>query len=291
MLDMAATGNEVVTISQLKIAIENDQSDISDVARLDSKKMKSLHQLGITDLNNVTEPGTYVGASGLGGYPTISNLPDEFIETQSGGVPVFYIDVYRFDTPDDMGIGANYLIQKLYPMYENGVGNAYIRRGVIASGAQWDVWFGIGIPHVAGNSEVGYVLHVTDEYGHIGWGQASQPDMTGVVKWNSSSHRLSSDDGEIDAITLGLDSKVAITGSSVVVGSYEGSMVVGISVDESGIPNLLMGSIYGPKAVTSITDAIPDSPTGSAIVTDKAVADYVTSLVATDEEFDSVFGL
>lgn len=47
----------------------------------------------------------------------------------------------------------------------------------------------------------------------------------------------------------------------------------------------------GSKSVASITDAISDSPTGNAIVTDKAVADYVKSLVATDEEFDSVFGL
>ena len=153
------------------------QPDISDVPRLDSRKMKSLHQLGITDLNNVTEPGTYVGASGFGGYPAISNLPDGFMETQSAGIPVFYIDVYRFDTPDDMGLGANYVIQKLYPMFESGVGRAYIRRGSIDSGAIWNEWGGIGVPTAAGNAEVGYVLTVADEYGNLVWGLPSQPDI------------------------------------------------------------------------------------------------------------------
>ena len=153
------------------------QPDISDVPRLDSRKMKSLHQLGITDLNNVTEPGTYVGASGFGGYPAISNLPDGFMETQSAGIPVFYIDVYRFDTPDDMGLGANYVIQKLYPMFENGVGRAYIRRGSIDSGAIRNEWGGIGVPTAAGNAEVGYVLTVADESGNLVWGLPSQPDI------------------------------------------------------------------------------------------------------------------
>lgn len=258
--------------------------DISDVPRLDSGKMKSLHQLGITDLNNVTEPGTYVGASGLGGYPTISNLPDEFMETQSGGVPVFYIDVYRFDTPDDMGLGANYLIQKLYPMFESGVGNAYIRRGSIASGAQWDAWFGIGIPQAAGNSEVGYVLHVTDEYGHIGWGQAPQPDMTGVVK--SSDGYLSVDGSTLDGVMLGTSSmssytNIKNTDSTSVVGAVSnGSASLGAqSLTGGHSVELKAGSsesslTIDSKTVTSITD---DASTGdtNALATAKAVKDYV----------------
>ena len=140
----------------------------------------------------------------------------------------------------------------------------------------------------AGGTE-GQVLTKTSD--GEAWADVPQPDMTEVVKWNSSSHRLSSDDGEIDAITLGLNSKVAITGSSVAVGSTASRMVVGISVDESGIPHLQMGSAYGPKSVTSITDSIADSPAGKALVTDKAVADYVKSLIATDEEFDMYMGL
>ena len=140
----------------------------------------------------------------------------------------------------------------------------------------------------AGGTE-GQVLTKTS--GGEAWADVPQPDLTGVVKWNSSSHRLSSDDGEIDAITLGLNSHVAITGSSVTVGSTTRNMVVGISVDESGIPHLQMGSVYGPKQISSITDAIADSPAGSALVTDKAVKDYISFLTATDEEFDMYMGL
>ena len=36
-------------------------------------------------------------------------------------------------------------------------------------------------------------------------------------------------------------------------------------------------SLSRDKSVNSITDAIPDSPTGNALVTDKAVADYVSA--------------
>lgn len=152
------------------------QPDISDVPRLDSGKMKSLHQLGITDLDNVTEPGTYVGASGLGGYPTISNLPDGFLNTESGAISVFYIDVYRFDTPDDMGLSANWLIQKLYPMYEGGVGRAYIRRGKMFEAAEWSGWFGIGVPPVDVNAEVGSVLTVGGNMNLV-WDLPPQPDI------------------------------------------------------------------------------------------------------------------
>lgn len=70
---------------------------------------------------------------------------------------------------------------------------------------------------------------------------------------------------------------------------------------DASVPNPLPVSRGGTGAATaegartalgiSIADAISDSPSGSALVTDKAVADYVKSLVATDEEFDSVFGL
>lgn len=272
---MAATGSEFVKLQQFKTAMDSKQPDISDVPRLDSGKMKSLHQLGITDLNNVTEPGTYVGASGLGGYPTMENLPDEFMEIQSAGIPVFYIDVYRFDTPDDMGLDANYLIQKLYPMYGSGVGKAYIRRGTIASGAQWDVWFGIGVPQVVGNSEVGYVLQVTDDYGNIGWRQASEPDMTGVVKLNDSF--LMNGESPVSSVALvdsaSMSNYVNIDTSSdgAAVGLVSGSKIAGFTSTSAGVSLQL-----DTKTVTSITD---DASTGdtNALATAKAVKDYVDS--------------
>ena len=274
--DGGTTGQVLTKTADGEAWADVPAQDISDVPRLDSGKMKSLHQLGITDLNNVTEPGTYVGASGLGGYPTISNLPDEFMEIQSAGIPVFYIDVYRFDTPDDMGLDANYLIQKLYPMYGSGVGKAYIRRGTIASGAQWDVWFGIGVPQVVGNSEVGYVLQVTDDYGNIGWRQASEPDMTGVVKLNDSF--LMNGESPVSSVTLvdsasSMSNYVNIDTSSdgAAVGLVSGSKIAGFTSTSAGVSLQL-----DTKTVTSITD---DASTGdtNALATAKAVKDYVDS--------------
>lgn len=40
---MAATGDEFIKLQQLKTAMDSKQPDISDVPRLDSGKMKSLH--------------------------------------------------------------------------------------------------------------------------------------------------------------------------------------------------------------------------------------------------------
>ena len=122
----------------------------------------------------------------------------------------------------------------------------------------------------AGGTE-GQVLTKTS--GGEAWADVPQPDMTGVVKWDSSSHKLSSDGDEIDAIRLGLVSQVAITSSSVAAASITSNMVVVISVDESGTPNLQMGSVYGPKSVNSITDDATSGDT-SALATAKAVKDY-----------------
>ena len=49
--------------------------------------------------------------------------------------------------------------------------------------------------------------------------------------------------------------------------------------------------LVGSKSVSSITDAISAHPTGNALTTDKAVSDYISSLIATDEEFDTFMGL
>ena len=68
---------------------------LGSTPQLDYSQMKSLHALGITDLNDVVEPGTYVGMSGMGGYPEIANMPEDF------PMPFFYMDVYVFNYPGD----------------------------------------------------------------------------------------------------------------------------------------------------------------------------------------------
>ena len=68
---------------------------LGSMPQLDYSQMKSLHALGITDLNDVVEPGTYVGMSNFGGYPEIANIP-EGLE-----MPIFYMNVYVFGYPGD----------------------------------------------------------------------------------------------------------------------------------------------------------------------------------------------
>lgn len=130
---------------------------------------------------------------------------------------------------------------------------------------------------------------------------SKQPDMTGVVK--SSDGYLSVDGSTLDGVVLGTSSmssytNIKNTASTSVVGAVSnGSASLGAqSLTGGHSVELKAGSsesslTIDSKAVTSITDAISDSPAGNALVTDKAVADYVKSLIATDEEFDSVFGL
>lgn len=138
---------------------------------------------------------------------------------------------------------------------------------------------------------------------------SKQPDMTGVVKASGDIVKILTADGAgLPSIGIGeLDSNITAIGptgievqsagsGSISINASGGYTSLGVSKGGPSV-NLIPGSgasanlTMGHKSVTSITDAIADSPAGEALVTDKAVADYVKSLVATDEEFDSVFGL
>lgn len=132
---------------------------------------------------------------------------------------------------------------------------------------------------------------------------SKQPDMTGVVKYDGATFSTSEsadfinsvlfmDNDAIDQISI-----EALGNGADLVASSEKSATIRVQDAEvnhevlfRATPSSASFSIDS-KTVSSITDAIPDSPTGNALVTDKAVADYVKSLVATDDEFDSVFGL
>ena len=173
----------------------------------------------------------------------------------------------------------------------------------------------------AGGTE-GQVLTKTS--GGEAWADVPEPDLTGVVKTGeiqavSGVTALSVGEAVIENLAVGTESAVsvvgaegflfidqsgtaAITNESITLGSSGNSFYVSL---EDGFVLLVHGNAsagivatdsgagftIGSKSVTSITDAIADSPAGSALVTDKAVADYIKSLIATDDEFDRAFGL
>ena len=158
----------------------------------------------------------------------------------------------------------------------------------------------------AGGTE-GQVLTKTS--GGEAWQDVPEPDLTGVVKASGDIVKILTADGAgLPSIGVGeLDSNITAIGAtgidiqstdnaSIGINASRGSVSLGVTSDGPSI-NLIPGSgasanlTMDSKSVNSITDAIADSPAGHALVTDKAVADYVKSLVATDEEFDRVFGL
>lgn len=93
---------------------------LGSMPQLDYSQMKSLHALGITDLNDVVEPGTYVGMSGLGGYPEIAHVP-----YFASGIPAFFLNVYKFVYPDDSDLVS--IIQRCYPIAPAGDEGGFFR--------------------------------------------------------------------------------------------------------------------------------------------------------------------
>lgn len=145
---------------------------------------------------------------------------------------------------------------------------------------------------------------LTKTSGGEAWADVPQPDMTGVVKAEGESEKtLKVDGGTVDAISLlqGITIGQSSTFSIRDIGNQ--LQALAFSAGDGGIGNVAItcepgsagiqiGTIAervtfgfyqnGPafslsrdKSVNSITDAIPDSPDGNALVTDKAVADYV----------------
>lgn len=114
-------GETGLTSNNVQDAIEEVASAQSTAAQLDYSKMKSLHALGITDLNNVVEPGTYVGRSQDGGYPEILNLPTSEI----GATGSFWMDVRKFVYPDNPDYAL--IIQEFHWFVLPGSDPGYIR--------------------------------------------------------------------------------------------------------------------------------------------------------------------
>ena len=124
---------------------------------------------------------------------------------------------------------------------------------------------------------------LTKTSGGEAWADVPQPDMTGVVK--ISNDYLEHEDQRIAQIHVSgvsdADTIIGSTapGSSIITSMGQSSAQV-VASNGNDIAALLVTTAgaflkIGSKSVNSITDAIADSPDGDALVTDKAVADYV----------------
>lgn len=134
--------------SQGKPIAQNDKSNTA--IQLDYENMKSLHELGITDLNNVIEPGTYVGMSNGTTYPEISNIP-------SGDISLaFYLEVHRFIGPSSTDFeGYTVVVQHIYSMLPIALDLScgYVRYGYTSIGSEgytWSYWNYFALPFIQG---------------------------------------------------------------------------------------------------------------------------------------------
>lgn len=113
---------------------------LGSMPQLDYSQMKSLHDLGITDLNDILEPGTYVGMSNFGGYPEIANVPDFAF-----GLDAFFLNVYKFVDPTDSTKVV--LSQTIYPIVRSdninsGTGElgGFYRQALGNTSGAWVPW-------------------------------------------------------------------------------------------------------------------------------------------------------
>ena len=111
-------GTTGLTAENVQDAIEEVSANVGSTMQLDYSKMKSLHELGITDLNDVTEPGTYVGMSGHN-YPAISNMPPGLV------LPVFVMNVYSFVGPDNTAFAGYRMILQEFFSFGDAIESVY----------------------------------------------------------------------------------------------------------------------------------------------------------------------
>ena len=116
-------------------------------------------------------------------------------------------------------------------------------------------------------------------------------DMSEVVKIDSSGRLTDNDGALIEDVVIGNMQEGGIQLAA-------GAMRI---MDVNGSAWLMVDSVgksfqIGSKSVSSITDAISTSPSGNALATDKAVADYVaanasTVKTASNQDFCEYFGM
>ena len=153
----------------------------------------------------------------------------------------------------------------------------------------------------AGGTE-GQVLTKTS--GGEAWADVPEPDLTDVVKYGGATFSTSRLGTVNSVLFMDEDARDQIsiealgngTGADFCASSDTSAKIRVQDVDANhevsfGATPQSASFTIDSKSVNSITDAIADSPAGSALVTDKAVKNYISFLTATDEEFDMYMGL
>lgn len=150
---------------------------------------------------------------------------------------------------------------------------------------------------------------LTKTSGGEAWADVPQPDLTDVVKYGGATFSTSRLGTVNSVLFMDEDARDQIniealgngTGADFCASSDTSAKIrvqdteANHEVSFGATPQSASFTIDF-KSVTSITDAIADSPAGSALVTDKAVADYVAAKVpdvsfASDEDFKAYMGI
>ena len=225
----------------------------------DKKKLDGIEN----NANNYTHPTSAAGAKASGLYK---------VETDANGHVIGAVNVAKGDITA-LGI----------PAQDTTYVDATTGASGLMSAADKTKLDGIadGADKLPDGGTNGQVLTKTESGEQ--WQDVPEPDLTGVVK--ISNDYLEHEDQRITRIHVsGVSDADTIIGSAgpgsstiTAMGQSSAQVVASNGNDIAALLVTTAGAALkiDSKAVTSITDAITASPTGSALVTDKAVADYV----------------
>ena len=261
--DDASSGSEW-SLATAKAVKDYANTRALSCVELDSNNMQSLRELNVTDLNDVTDPGTYTGLSNDGsGYPEISNIPNG--ATSSGGSIPFRLIVERIEVPDAMGAGGGgtEMLIQTFLGFIDVVGNAYTtftRWGQTTSldVVAWNNWTRTG-----GIQQTNTVVYDDEDF-VLKYDANNTTDQVDEIRMQVS-----------DSSAYAFIKKDLTSGNGAAVGVTDRSSNNTIQM-RAFSDNLTFA--IGSKSVSSITDDA-SSGSSSALATAKAVKDYTDSKI------------
>ena len=282
------------------IAANAPETDLSGLLDLDLSTAQTINPNSVDILT--LEPGTYYVSGGVydgmveGEYNNETQFPDAMIgmnqSINCGMLSVYKLlagdgtysrrvfDLFAINT---MSVTVSRYIMTL-SVNNSSLNNETIRNSWVKFVSSKDIDNTLSASDttapVSGKAVADYVAE-----------NAPTVDMSEVVKIDSSGRLTDNDGALIEDVVIGNMQEGGIQLAS-------GAMRI---MDVNGSAWLMVDSVgklfqIGSKSVSSITDAISTSPSGNALATDKAVADYVdanasTVKTASNQDFCEYFGM